>query len=187
MCNKYQDALDRLANIDLDRVSDLLSLDKATLISDYAINEYPNLEKQGDIKLLQGLVTQATYEKPFESEVVEGQLLYHCPACGRLNYVWANYCCNCGKKIKDDNTNNDVQSIEMELIEELSAAERDRLYRKLWYPYVVEDVEKRIDDLNIKLTENQIDNIATAFVYDGEYDCNLTYWDNIDNLIDRYK
>ena len=47
MCNKYQDALDRLANIDLDVVSDLLPLNKSTLISDYAINEYPNLEKQG--------------------------------------------------------------------------------------------------------------------------------------------
>ena len=114
MCNKYQNALNNLANIDLDRVSGLLPLDKAALISDYAINEYPNLEKQGDIKLLQDLVTQTTYEKPFEYEVVEGQLLYHCPACGRLNYVWANYCCNCGKKIKEDDENDNVQSVEME-------------------------------------------------------------------------
>ena len=73
-----------------------------------------------------------------------------------------------------------------ELIKELSAVEKDQLYRDLWYPYVVEDVEDRLDVLEIEPTETCVEQVATDIVYHGEYDCNLTYWDNVDKLINRY-
>ena len=36
---------------------------------------------------------------------------------------------------------------------------------------------------NIKLTDEQIEKAAELYVYEGVYDCNLSYWDNIENLI----
>ena len=43
--NKYQNALDRLSNIDLDRVLEVVNYDyeTAALISDYGLSDYPNL------------------------------------------------------------------------------------------------------------------------------------------------
>ena len=55
--NKYQNALDRLSNIDLDRVLEVVNYDyeTAALISDYGLSDYPNLEMSGDLKTLQNL------------------------------------------------------------------------------------------------------------------------------------
>jgi hypothetical protein len=63
----------------------------------------------------------------------------------------------------------------------------DKIYRKLWYPHVVEDVKsymkenypRYVDDLVQMISED----VATRYVYNCKYDCNLSYWDNIDNLI----
>ncbi len=63
----------------------------------------------------------------------------------------------------------------------------DKIYRKLWYPHVVEDVKsymrgnypRYVDDLVQIISED----VATRYVYNCKYDCNLSYWDNIDNLI----
>lgn len=56
--NKYQNALDRLSNIDLDRVLEVVNYDyeTAALISDYGLSDYPNLEMSGDLKTLQNLI-----------------------------------------------------------------------------------------------------------------------------------
>ena len=63
----------------------------------------------------------------------------------------------------------------------------DLLYRKLWLPYVIEDVLSYADDhMGIKLTMEYADYIARKYVDNGEYDCNITYWDNIENLINSY-
>ena len=59
---------------------------------------------------------------------------------------------------------------------------KDEIYRKLWKEYVKEDIIQ----FNNKLDEELIDLIANAYVYDGEYDCNFSYWDNIENLINKY-
>lgn len=61
--NKYQESLNRLANIDLDYVLEKLGYEGAEKVSFYGINDYPNLEKQGDIDLLQELVDKATAEQ----------------------------------------------------------------------------------------------------------------------------
>lgn len=65
---------------------------------------------------------------------------------------------------------------------------KDLLYRKLWLPYVIEDVLSYANDtMEIELTEEDAECIARGYVDDGEYDCNIPYWDNIENLINRYK
>ncbi len=35
------------------------------------------------------------------------------------------------------------------------------------------------------LSDDRIENIANRYVYEGRYDCNLSYWQNIENLIDE--
>ncbi|MBO4847012.1 MAG: hypothetical protein J5525_12080 [Lachnospiraceae bacterium] len=63
----------------------------------------------------------------------------------------------------------------------------DKVYRKLWFLYVVEDVKsymrenypRYVDDLVQMISED----VATRYVYNCRYDCNLSYWDNINNLI----
>lgn len=77
-------------------------------------------------------------------------------------------------------------------IKNLDAISRDSLYRKLWLEYVTNDVSVRLcDTCNKDCTfpndcGTLVEKIASAYVYDGEYDCNLSYWENIDNLIAKY-
>lgn len=67
----------------------------------------------------------------------------------------------------------------------------DAVYRALWFDHVIEDVESYMtekrgydgppltgDDKGIAVT------IASRYVYEGDYDCNVSYWDQIDTLLD---
>lgn len=74
-----------------------------------------------------------------------------------------------------------IQSI----IESLTNSEKDSLYRVLWEEHVKEDVAIFCEDNDIDCTDKLVDSVAYDYVYDGEYDCNLSYWDNIGNLIQR--
>ena len=68
----------------------------------------------------------------------------------------------------------------------------DRIYRCLWFRRVRIDVKDRMVDeyedyimaTDAKIVNNIIDCAAEKYVYDGDYDCNQSYWENIDNLID---
>lgn len=74
-------------------------------------------------------------------------------------------------------------------IDSLDSASRDALYRRLWIEYVTEDVACHIgtfDNIPCEDYDTIIELVAQAYVYDGDYDCNLTYWENIDNLINRF-
>lgn len=74
-------------------------------------------------------------------------------------------------------------------IDSLDPASRDALYRRLWIEYVTEDVACHIetfDDIPCNDYDTIVELVAQAYVYDGDYDCNLTYWENIDNLIKRF-
>ena len=78
---------------------------------------------------------------------------------------------------------------------ELNDVEKDTLYRKLRLDYVKEDIYSLLysllEDENLPLDEEsmlaeKIANIVSErYVYDGDYDCNLTYWDNLRNLINE--
>lgn len=54
-------ALRNLENINLDIVLDELGYEKAEEVSVYGINDYPTLEKQGDIDVLRELIKEQSY------------------------------------------------------------------------------------------------------------------------------
>lgn len=73
-----------------------------------------------------------------------------------------------------------------DLYEALTAEQKDYLYRMAWYENVFEDVTGRLLDRDITDEDDAIKStVAHRYVYEGDYDCNLSYWDNIDNLIDE--
>ena len=57
---EYQAALERISSIDLDMALDAVNYDyeRAELISDYGISNYPNLEMSGDLEILQNLIEE---------------------------------------------------------------------------------------------------------------------------------
>lgn len=61
--NECKQSLKKLENINLDIVLDELGYEKAEEISIYGINDYPTLEKQGDIEVLRELIKEH-YENP---------------------------------------------------------------------------------------------------------------------------
>ena len=69
------------------------------------------------------------------------------------------------------------------ILASLSPGEPDALYRRLWLGHVKEDVRARIQDTKASLTGEEIEQVARRYVYQGDYDCNQSYWDNIDALI----
>ena len=78
-------------------------------------------------------------------------------------------------------------------MEGLTAWDKDTLYYQLWEEHVREDVssfleeelEARKIEVSDEVKEDIIARAAYLYVYEGEYDCNLNYWDNIKNLLDR--
>lgn len=60
---------------------------------------------------------------------------------------------------------------------------KDQIYRHLWKNHVIDDVESHMEDMDVTLTKDEIDLAAHRYAYDGDYDCNLSYWDNIENRI----
>lgn len=75
-----------------------------------------------------------------------------------------------------------------EIASKLTYSQRDSLYRLLWAEHVREDVmshiEERGDDIPEKDKEDLIETVANLYVYKSAYDCNLSYWENINNLIE---
>lgn len=73
------------------------------------------------------------------------------------------------------------------LAENLDFKTSDDLYRILHMPYVKEDVKHMLNELEIDTSaynlECLIDDCASRYVYDGDYDCNLSYWQNLENII----
>lgn len=66
-----------------------------------------------------------------------------------------------------------------ELLTELNYSTLDYIYRRLWANHVKEDIISRIKD-NFY---NDIEECAKRYAFEGDYDCNCTYWDNIDAII----
>lgn len=61
----------------------------------------------------------------------------------------------------------------------------DYIYRRLWANHVKEDIISRIKDIFtfLKYNDSDIEECARRYVFDGDYDCNCTYWSNIDAII----
>lgn len=85
------------------------------------------------------------------------------------------------------------QSIQTEqnvtaVLAEWSETEKNVAYRQLWLSHVVEDMLSHMEDYlekNQTLTDDEVLHAARKYVYDGRYDCNLSYWQNLENLIDE--
>lgn len=62
---------------------------------------------------------------------------------------------------------------------------KDALYRAVWFERVCEDIRAHEHDMGLDrlLTREQMEYAAECYVYDGEYDCNLSYWENIENVV----
>lgn len=71
------------------------------------------------------------------------------------------------------------------MIDSLSSYEQDRIYRYLWSQHVREDVISHAENIGIGLDDGIIDAIVDRYVERGDYDCNLDYWTNIENLIEE--
>lgn len=67
----------------------------------------------------------------------------------------------------------------------LSYKVRDDIYRDVWYEHVLEDVKSYAESEGIEISDEVAGNCAIRYVYDGRYDCNLNYWQNIANLIEE--
>ena len=72
-----------------------------------------------------------------------------------------------------------------EILKNLSEFDKEKIYRMVWYDHVCEDVGNEAANSDIKLTEQQIRNIAYRYVYDGDYNLTLNYYQNLHNLIDK--
>lgn len=72
------------------------------------------------------------------------------------------------------------------LSEHLSFEEKDSFYRKLWAEHVKEDILTFAENEDFQITEEEADKSASAYV-SGRYDCNLSYWENLHNLIHENK
>lgn len=78
-----------------------------------------------------------------------------------------------------------------EAVEKMSYSERAVIYAVIRKSYVKEDVYGCLDgrDLDESLSEEEYeelaDTVAERYVFEGEYDCNQSYWSNLDHLIDE--
>jgi hypothetical protein len=72
-----------------------------------------------------------------------------------------------------------------ELLTELNHSTLDHIYRMLWADHVKEDVISRIEDNFswLKYSDEDIEECAKRYAFNSDYDCNRTYWDNIDAII----
>jgi hypothetical protein len=76
----------------------------------------------------------------------------------------------------------------LEFLNSLDVNEKDELYRHLWRNYVVEDIkeyaEEYVEVLDVSTSQEMIE-IATELFVSGGYDCNFSYWENIECVIEK--
>ena len=70
------------------------------------------------------------------------------------------------------------------IVSKLDPKKKDAVYRLLWAAHVAEDVRSHAEDMDICLTTGEVEVVVNRYVYDGDYDCSLSYWDNLEALIE---
>lgn len=76
----------------------------------------------------------------------------------------------------------------MDILATWSETEKNIAYHQLWLPHVIEDISSYMEEYletDQYLTDDEIVHAAHRYVYDGRYDCNLSYWQNLENLMDE--
>lgn len=69
----------------------------------------------------------------------------------------------------------------------LTPEERSRIYYEVKEERVTEDTMARAKDNGEELEECEAAMVADRYVNQGDYDYGLSYWENLDNLIDEVK
>lgn len=94
---------------------------------------------------------------------------------------------------KEQSTSKITDMSATELFNQMTDTQKDEVYRKVWAEHVVEDITSRIEDYyaveDYDLTDAELEDktkeAARLYVYESKYDCNRSYWDNLDTLIRR--
>lgn len=84
---------------------------------------------------------------------------------------------------KEEKNNITIANSIVNMINKLNPTIKDLIYRHLWEDYVTEDVKS----VNPNLPPDVEHNVINDIVYEGKLDSNISYWDNIDNLINKYR
>lgn len=87
-------------------------------------------------------------------------------------------------KSKEKNDKNKVDLV-LETINHLDSIEKDIVYRTLWQAYIEQDIKELAKERDVKLSKDDVSFMASRFVWEGDYDCNLSYWDNLSNLMNE--
>ena len=79
-----------------------------------------------------------------------------------------------------------------ELFTEMTDRQRDEIFRMVWFGNVEDDVRTYINDFyEDTFSEEDIEGIeecvANDIVYNGRLDCCISYWDNIEKLIEKHR
>lgn len=76
-----------------------------------------------------------------------------------------------------------LESELIDYLETLNPKERRALYDLIQSEYVIQDVINRLDERGLEYTDEQLKRVVYRYVYGAENDANLSYWENIDTLI----
>lgn len=86
------------------------------------------------------------------------------------------------RKINAYLTDSDVSESK---INELSAVEKDKIYRMVWAEHVTDDILSHGKEIKAEISKKDAEILAQEYV-GGKYDCNISYWSNIEKLIKDY-
>ena len=79
-----------------------------------------------------------------------------------------------------------------ELFTEMTDRQRDEIFRMVWFGHVEDDVRTYINEFyEDAFSEEDIEGIeecvANDIVYDGRLDSYISYWDNLEKLIEKHR
>ena len=76
-----------------------------------------------------------------------------------------------------------------DLLDLLNYDQKDYIYHKVWAENISEDVRSlcRDEGYDEVYTPDIAEKIAYRYAFEGDYDCNLTYWQNLKNLFEEEK
>ena len=87
------------------------------------------------------------------------------------------------KNVRDDAISKFSSAEPSLIIERMSSSQKDDIYRALWAEQVKQDVKDRMTEIDVILDDDSVLDVVHRYVYEGEYDCNYSYWDDLDTLI----
>lgn len=87
------------------------------------------------------------------------------------------------KNVRDDAISKFSSAEPSLIIEHMSSGQKDDVYRMLWADQVEQDVKDRMAEIDVILDDDSVLDVVHRYVYEGEYDCNYSYWDDLDTLI----